>query len=300
VDAIRSGLSAGGRVQRLFRQANGDRWALTPEVFGAALEVGLRRAFSERQPSDREIERYLESLHAGDLALACACTLGHEGAWEHFVREYRPVLHRAADALEPGGGARELADALYADLFGLSEADGERRSLLRYFHGRSSLATWLRAVLAQRYVDKLRSHRRIEPLPEGEHEAAAPVVAPLPPDPDRPRLLTLILGALQASIDRLSNRDRMRLRSYYVLELTLARIGALTGEHEATVSRHLTRTRKALRDEVEHRLRDEAGLTEAEIERSFELALEDPAGFDLARVIDWAEPRKDPRPDRSS
>ena len=34
-----------------------------------------------------------------------------------------------------------------------SDDRGERRSLFRYFQGRSSLATWLRAVLAQRYVD---------------------------------------------------------------------------------------------------------------------------------------------------
>ena len=82
--------------------------------------------------------------------------------------EYRPVLYRSADAIDPGGGARELADSIYADLFGLQERDGERRSLFRYFHGRSSLATWLRAVLAQRYVDRVRSSRRLTPLDDEE------------------------------------------------------------------------------------------------------------------------------------
>ena len=42
------------------------------------------------------------------------------------------------------------------------------RSLFRYFHGRSSLTTWLRAVLAQRYVDRLRTIRRTEALPDEE------------------------------------------------------------------------------------------------------------------------------------
>jgi DNA-directed RNA polymerase specialized sigma24 family protein len=96
--------------------------------------------------------------HADDVALAAACAAGDEAAWERFVREYRPVLYRAADALDTTGRARELADALYADLFGLTEREGERRSLFRYYQGRSSLATWLRAVLAQRYVDLLRPH----------------------------------------------------------------------------------------------------------------------------------------------
>ena len=82
---------------------------------------------------------------------------GRRGAGVGAVRlEYRPLLYRAADALDPHGGARDLADALYADLYGLPDAQGERQSLFRYYQGRSSLATWLRAVLSQRYVDRLR------------------------------------------------------------------------------------------------------------------------------------------------
>ncbi len=89
------------------------------------------------------------------------------------MREYRPVLYRSADAIDPGGGARELADSIYADLFGLQERDGERRSLFRYFHGRSSLATWLRAVLAQRLVDRVRSTRRLTPLDSAAKRTSA-------------------------------------------------------------------------------------------------------------------------------
>ena len=37
--------------------------------------------------------------------------------------------------------------------------------------------------------------------------------------------------------------------------MTLAQIGRVTREHEATVSRHLARTRKTLRAEAERRLR---------------------------------------------
>ena len=51
-------------------------------------------------------------------------------------------------------------------------SDGERQSLFRYFQGRSSLATWLRAVLAQRYVDRLRAQKRLEPLPEEDGPTA--------------------------------------------------------------------------------------------------------------------------------
>ena len=123
-------------------------------------------------PMRPQLERHFASLRLDELALACACAEGREAAWEHFVREYRPVLYRAASAIDASGGARDLADALYAELFGLTERDGARRSHFEYFHGRSSLATWLRAVLAQRSVDRARAARRLAPLPD--EDAAAP------------------------------------------------------------------------------------------------------------------------------
>ncbi len=115
----------------------------------------------------------MNASYARDLELARQCAAGEEQAWERFVLEFRPVLYRAADALDPGGGARDLADSLYADLYGMPQGGSERRSLFRYYQGRSSLATWLRAVLSQRYVDRLRAQKRLEPLPE-EDSAARP------------------------------------------------------------------------------------------------------------------------------
>jgi RNA polymerase sigma-70 factor (ECF subfamily) len=257
----------------------------------------VAHAFATAEPSRRELDRYVAGLHVPDLALAAACALGHETAWDHFVLEHRPVLYRAADALDPTGGARELADSLYADLYGMSDAGAGRRSLFRYFHGRSSLATWLRAVLAQRHVDALRARRRIEPLPDDD-SASAGVAAP-PIDPDRPRLVRLVVEALQMAIAHLAAKDRLRLRRYYVTQLTLAQIGRITGEHEATVSRHLSRTRRTLREAVERHLRVQLQLTEGQITRAVELALEDPGGLDLQQVIDLAHDRKESSQDRS-
>ena len=169
---------------RLYRQANADRWHVPPERFRHALESSAERACAGRNWDAQEVELYLLSLHLEDLALACACAEGDDDAWEHFVLAQRPALYRAADALDASGGARELADSLYADLFGLPNRSGERQSLFRYFHGRSSLTTWLRAVLAQRYVDRLRSERRTEALPDEDSSSALPAPS-RPIDPDR-------------------------------------------------------------------------------------------------------------------
>ena len=92
----------------------------------------------------------MDASHTADLELARRCAAGEPAAWDRFVLEYRPVLYRAADALDKTGGAREIADSLYAELYGVKDAGRERQSLVRYVSGKSSLATWLRAVLAQR------------------------------------------------------------------------------------------------------------------------------------------------------
>jgi RNA polymerase sigma factor (sigma-70 family) len=242
-----------------------------------------------------EIDRYLNGLHLEDLALACACAAGAGHAWDHFVLTFRPVLYRAADAIDPGGSARDLADALYADLYGLDARGRERHSLFRYFHGRSSLATWLRAVLAQRLVDARRASRRLAPMPETE--IAEPTHAPRMHDIDSRHLLTLLKTTLRSVFAQMPARDRVRLACYYVKDLTLAAIGKQLGEHEATVSRHLTRTRREIRDQVERRLRDEHGLDAAAIEGCWRVSADDPGDLDIGAMMGLS--RKESSVDRS-
>ena len=267
-------------AERLYRQAKAERWSLPRAAFTAALETSCAKAFPAADPAPREVSRYLASLHLEDLALACACALGDTAAWDHFVLGMRPGLYRAADALDRSGAARELADSLYADLYGVDQRGGARQSLLRYFHGRSSLATWLRAVLAQRHVDRVRVDRRTEPLPE-ELPARASLSAA---DPDCVRFVDMLRSALGMAVARLDPRDRLRLGCYYAQQLTLAQTGKLLKEHEATTSRQLARTRKGIREAVEQHLRSH-GLNDAQIARCFECATEDVGSANLDEML---------------
>jgi RNA polymerase sigma-70 factor (ECF subfamily) len=286
-------------VARLHARASADRWGLPHEAFAAALAATAAKLVGDESCDERECERRLTALHLEDLALACACSLGHEAAWEHFIRNCRPALYRAADALDPTGSAREIADSLYADLYGTTGKDGTRRSLFRYFHGRSSLATWLRAVLAQRHVDRVRSARRLEPLPDEEGKIPPPPGNErADPDPERPRFQRLISQALARVVARLDPRDRLRLGCYYGQGLTLAETGRVLGEHEATASRNLARTRKAIRTGVEAHLRDAAGLNDAQVAHAFEVAAEDGRAMDLSNVLEPDASRSGP--DRST
>ena len=82
-------------------------------------------------------------------------------------------MYRAADAIDPAAARATSPQALYAELFGLKEKDGIRQSVFRYFHGRSSLATWLRSLISQRFVDRHRETRRLDPLPDESSAGAA-------------------------------------------------------------------------------------------------------------------------------
>lgn len=266
-------------LERAYREADAARWSLPLERFRDALQSSVQRAFAGGVPGGRELRHYLDGLHLPDLALACACAEGDERAWDHFMAHHRSVLYRAADALDRTGGAREIADSLYADLYGLR---GDRSaSLFSYYHGRSSLSTWLRAVLAQRYVDRLRADRRTSPL-DDERAAAIPAADA---DPERLRFATLVGEALRSAIGRLDVKDRLRLRAYYEQDLTLAEVGRLTGEHEATVSRHIARTRKVLRSDVEQQLRSDSGLNDAEITRCVGMVTDDAGPIDLRELF---------------
>ena len=106
-----------GQLQaRLYTKAKAERWRVDRDAFGRALEASADKAFNSGAPERAELDRYLASLHLEDLALACACADGDDEAWRHFVLTYRPPLYRAADAIDPSGGARDLVDSLYGCL----------------------------------------------------------------------------------------------------------------------------------------------------------------------------------------
>jgi RNA polymerase sigma factor (sigma-70 family) len=282
-------------VERCWRKAAAPaEWNLTREQFQAALERSAARRFSgASDPDPRKIEAYLETLHAADLALALACSLGNPAAWDFFMAQFRPELYRAARAIvghaaAQDSSARDLADSLYADLYGLPadrqagprETDRSRKPLFAYFHGRSKLTTWLHAVLAQRHVDEIRRARRTEPIEDESGEVrdavsdqfAAPGAAGSPPDPERANYLAILQAALATALQSLEPRDRLRLAYYYADDRTLAEIGGLLGEHEATVSRKLERTRRDVRARVESSLRDGRKWSEAEMRACLECA----------------------------
>jgi RNA polymerase sigma-70 factor (ECF subfamily) len=300
-------LASPAKTEWLYAQAKASRWGLSRERFAASLERSAEKRLASGALAAEKLEEYLAALHLEDLALSSACMENCEPAWEYFVREYRGYLRAAASAVLRCSAASpeacELADSLFAELYGLADGARRERSLFRYFHGRSSLKTWLRAVLAQRHIDAIRAGRRFESLDDDDAkppsaqtiQKLSQAVSVQPADPNRERYSTLFVRALQAALAALDPRDEQRLRLYYSQEQTLAEIGRQIGEHESSVSRNLDRIRLALRCTIEETLRNgcpaangfaaELGLSDAQICLCFEYAFAD-TPFDLENLLE--------------
>ena len=228
-----------------------------------AQELGLTRADFGEIVSDviehslpagdrRERARLLSNLRWEDLLLARACARGYEQAWAQFVVLYRRKLQDAALGItKEVSSARELADSLYADLFGTAlKSNGERVCKLASYMGRGSVEGWFRTVLAQAYVDRFRSQRRFISIDEyverpADTHAQAPGVH-LPGSGEQAQMAQAVDGAL-ANLD---SEERFLLAAYYLDGRTLAQMGQLLRVHESTVSRRLEKVIGALRKQI--------------------------------------------------
>ncbi len=252
---------------RLYRQAGAERYGLSPGDFASILQ-DIASRYLPRDAGQAEVLELLEGLRVEELALARACARGSQAAWELFLNRYREKLYNAAHSIaSEDSAARELADSLYADLYGTRSTEGRRVSKLESFTGRGSLEGWLRAVLAQEYVNRYRRQQRLVSLEE-QTEAGAQFQAEAR-DPSQavdPRLDEATDQALAA----LPGEDKFILAGYYLDGRTLAEVARLLGVHESTVSRRLEKITTALRKSIRARL-EKHGMSSKEARQAMDV-----------------------------
>src|ERR1700728_1436471 len=224
-----------------------EKIGLARESFASILcEVGSRQATGTS--SESEIRTFLLSLRVDELALARACAAGSNPAWEIFLTRYREKLYLSAlRIVREDSAARELADTLYADLYGTNTREGQRVSKLASYTGRGSLEGWLRTVLSQEYVNRYRRTKRLVSLDEESEEGVqfrAPDPEPVAPVDQR------LAQATDEALALLLGEDRMVLSAYYLDGRTLAEIARMLGVHESTISRKVDKLAKTLRKQI--------------------------------------------------
>jgi len=258
----------------LYERSGAAAYDVSAEQFAAILDEILRKylfqrsAQSSEQSSAQNSEQnsaansihvsaeqkgaFCAALRLEELALARACAAGNERAWQDFINRYRQKLHSMAlHITRDGAHAAELADSLFADLYGVNARDGTRRSKLMFYTGRGSLEGWLRTVMAQEFINRYRKQKRMVSLEEQTEEGvqfAAPVSDPTRTS-DRASDQRLE-AATDEALAELSSEDRFTLASYYLDGRTLAEIARTLGLHESSVSRRLERLATGLRKRI--------------------------------------------------
>src|SRR5271170_1593151 len=238
--------SVSDMLPRLWRESSGERFGFTYVQFEELmLEVAVSNYWGGDADATPDADKaaFLASIRVKELVLARACARGNEPAWEAFLIEYREMLYSAAYGITKQDSAgRELADSLYAELFGVLSRGGQRRSKLASYTGRGSLAGWLRSVLAQRYVDEYRKARSLVSIEDQDAELLTAMPESSSIDGYAHREASA--ESIGAVLSQLAAEDRFLLQAYYLDGRNLADIARLLDVHESTVSRRLKRLGK--------------------------------------------------------
>lgn len=268
------------RILDLFERCRAGELGFTQAEFCELVTGIARRTLGERC-TPREQAKFIEGLYVKDLVLAHACARGHEPAWEQFLSLYREILHRTAMAVtREESAARELADSVYADLFGTRvREDGTRVSKLESYSGRGPLEGWLKAVLAQEHINRIRREQNRVAFDEAIAQDRLATSLQSPPESDGARLAEFTDAELVA----LRPEERFLLASYYLDGRTLAEIGRMLNVHESTIARRLEKITQNLRKRIIARLRA-AGFSKHAAEEMLETDVRD-VGVDVRRRL---------------
>jgi RNA polymerase sigma-70 factor (ECF subfamily) len=257
------------------------------EKFGIARQqfeswaLAIAQKYLPPQASQTEAEDLLGSLRLEDLALARACALGNERAWEQFMARFRELLYDAALGIaKESSQAKDLADSIYADLYGMGEREGQRVSKLSSYMGRGSLEGWLRTVIAQEFINRYRSRKRLVSLDE-EEEAGSQFAAAVPAAPVSAD--SRVDAAIDQALAALDAESRAILSAYYLDGRKLAEIGRMLGFHEATASRKLDRITKSLRKSIQSGL-VKFGMSKRQADEALETDVRD-LGIDVRKSL---------------
>jgi RNA polymerase sigma-70 factor, ECF subfamily len=260
-------MPTGELAARLYAESDAVEFAISQSEFAVLLMEVWRKCAPEQGQAD-----FLKSLRVKDLALAQGCARGNERAWDCFLTRYREKLYMAAAAMtRDATQGRELADWLYAELYGTRvQESGRRISKLESFLGRGSLEGWLKTILAQEYVSRFRRQRKFVAF-DDQLKVTAQAAAD---DPGLAAQLVALAAATDAALAALGEEERFLLAAYYLDERSLAEVGRMLGTHESTVSRRLEKITLRLRKQIVSRL-CKGGMTRRAAKEMLELDVRD-------------------------
>src|SRR3954447_12571217 len=259
-------------ADELYARSGATAYGLSLEQFTAILGTVVARTEDMSGSSKEEIATFLSGLKLDELALAHGCVAGDQHAWDVFLTRYRESIYQSARSVTRSESlGRELADSLYAELYGLGAEEG-RRSKLALYSGRGSLAGWLRMVLSQSYINQIRAGKRLVSIEQEEEEHGTQFAAATPET--APALDPRVKEAVDQMLGNLSPDERYLLASYFLDGRRLAEIGRTLGVHESTISRKLDKITTQLRKAIVQAL-TQRGMSRRQAEEALETDVRD-------------------------
>jgi RNA polymerase sigma-70 factor (ECF subfamily) len=253
-----------------YERSGAATYGMGGEQLGAILKEVQEKYLPHASPE--EAREFCAGLRLEELTLARACAAGNERAWQDFISRFRQklqgmALHITRDAAH----AAELADSLFADLYGVNARDSMRNSKLVFYTGRGSLEGWLRTVMAQEFINRYRKQKRMVSLEEQTEEGVQFAAAESDPTCTVDQRLE---SATDQALGELTAEDRFVLAAYYLDGRTLAEIARALRLHESSISRRLDRISGGLRKRILACLK-ERGMSHAQAVEALETDVRD-------------------------
>lgn len=217
--------------------------------------------------------------HAADVYLACASALGDLAATRAIDRVVRTEIARVIARIDSSSSF--VDDTLQALRMKLLVGPTPK---IGTYGGQASLRTWL-GVAAVRTAISMRRGReneRHEELDVAMHDAVSdgPELAFV-----RARYRKAFECALRASLDDLTEREKVLLRMNVVERLGVDRLARVYGRGRSTVARWLVAARQRVEEGMLARLGVELGATPSEI-ANLAAELRSDLDVSIARLLD--------------
>ena len=129
--------------------------------------------------------------------------------------------------------------------------------LLRKYHGTCSLKSWLTRVATNRWIDFKRREAFVVQMPADENGVSANPLEWIPSQETgdvEEFLLNLLRNCLQFALRACTAEELLRLRLFYLENLSQGEIGRMWGWHGSKVSRDLRETMRRIESRTLSRL----------------------------------------------
>ncbi len=258
-------------VDELYTRSDASSLGISVDDWCGILGAVVDRYIESTGTADT-VRDFLSKIRVDELALVRACSAGSELAWERFLTKYREQLYEMGAAIAKDDvRGHELADSLYAELYGVNARGECRRSKFESYTGIGSLGGWLRTVLAQSFIDRYRYEQRFV---DWDEEQGGQVLANNSSGETYVAVDPRLERATDDVVNQLSDEDRYILVCHFLDGPPLSDLASTLNVHVSTISRRIEKITRSLRKEIVKRLQAQ-GMSRAQAEEALSVDVRD-------------------------